>query len=113
MPKKGRIKVRSDTGKVFWSRVVTSGPVQEAFKQKIGTKVGSCIKANTEGRSHTKAEKIEILHQCLKSAGIQKGMEIGVFRANSYYRRKKAGRVGGGQSTRTGVPTVGQIPLGP
>ena len=97
MARVGRIKVRSDTGKVFWSRVVRNGPVQTAFAEKIGKPVGQCIRAATKDKSHTKGEKLEILKQCLEKAGVHKGMELGVFRQNSYYRRKKAGKVGGGQ----------------
>ena len=99
---KGKIKVRSDTGKVFFSRVVTDGPVQRAFSKKFGQPIGACVKAATEGKSHFKSEKLEILKGCMRSAGVgakgSEGNKLGVFVANSYNRRKDDNRIGGGQS---------------
>ena len=93
-----KIKVRSDTGKVFISRVVTSGPVQEAFRRTFSP-LGQCVKAATKGKSHTKAEKMKILKGCVDSSGVAKGMTLSGFSASpsGYYSRKRAGKVGGGQ----------------
>lgn len=93
----GKIKVTKN-GKLYFSRTVTDGPVQRAFANKIGNKVGSCVKAKTEGKSHTKGEKLDILKKCMSDNGIKKGMTLGVFRENSYYRRKERGEIGGGRT---------------
>ena len=97
----GRIKVRGATGKVFYSRVITDGPVQRAFAKKFGVPIGACVKAATEGKSHFRSEKLKILKGCMASAGVgakgSEGNKLGVFVPNSYYRRKDAGKIGGGQ----------------
>lgn len=83
--------------KVFLSRVVRHGAAQIQFASKIGHAVGSCVRSATEGKSHTKGEKLHILKGCLKSAGVQKGMTIGTIVPGSYYHRLREGKVGGGQ----------------
>ena len=105
-----RIKVRQsgkNQGKLYLSRVVTDGPVQRAFARKFGEPIGSCVKSMTEKKSHTKAEKLEILKGCMSRAGVGvKGSDankLGVFRSNSYNRRKDANLVGRGQA----IPETG------
>lgn len=49
----GKIKV-SKNGKLFFSHVVTSGRVQKAFGEQIGTPAGACV-----------------------ASGVRKGMGIG------------------------------------
>lgn len=94
-----KIKVRSDTGKVFISRVVKDGPVQEAFRRTFSP-LGQCVRGATLNKSHTKAEKAKILRGCLDSTGVKKGMTLSGFTASpgGYYSRKRAGKVGGGQA---------------
>lgn len=83
--------------KVFSSRVKRDGRAQLQFAEKIGHAVGSCVRTATEGKSHTKREKLKILKGCLKSAGVQKGMTLGTIVPGSYYHRLREGKVGGGQ----------------
>ena len=98
MANKMKIKVRSDTGKVYISRVVTDGPVQNAFRRTFSP-LGQCVRGATLNKSHTKAEKMKILKGCLDTTGVAKGMSLSGFTASpsGYYARKRAGKVGGGQ----------------
>ncbi len=90
-----RIKVRSDTGKVYISRVVTAGKAQEQFREKA-IKVGECVRAKTEGKSYTRDEQREILKACVREAGLR-GHVFGGPKPGSYAYRKARGLVGGGQ----------------
>lgn len=94
-----RLKVSGGKNrKVFVSRVVRHGAAQMQFAAKIGHAVGGCVRTATEGKSHTKGQKLDILKDCMKSAGVHSGMTIGTINPNSYYHRVREGKVGGGQA---------------
>ena len=59
---KRKLKVRSDTGKVFMSKVVTDGKAQTQFKAKA-VQVGACVRSKTEGKSYNRDEQIVILRE--------------------------------------------------
>jgi len=92
-----RLKTRSDTGKVFISRVVRRGKAQTQFAEKIGRPVGACVKLQTENKSFQRSDQVKIIKDCMSGAGVKSGMTIGTIDPNSYYHRLKEGRVGGGQ----------------
>jgi len=88
-------------GKMFVSRVVTGGPAQVQFTEKIGKGMGQCIQGKELGRSFTKGEKLRHIKQCMIETGVKKGMTIGTIDPQSYYHRLKEGKVGGGQPAPT------------
>lgn len=92
---KRKLKVRSDTGKVFMSKVVTDGKAQTQFKEKA-VQVGACVRSKTEGKSYNRSEQKVILSDCVESAGL-KGAVFGGPKAGSYADRLSKGLVGGGQ----------------
>ena len=99
MGKSMRLKVRSDTGKVFISRVVTDGKAQTQFGEKA-RQVGACVAAKTKGKSYNRGEQTTIMKGCVAEAGL-KGNVFGGPKTGSYADRKSKGLVGGGQPVAT------------
>ena len=93
--KKFVMKVRSDTGKVFMSRVVTDGKAQTQFGEKAEV-VGTCVANKTKGKSYNRSEQTEIFKGCVREAGL-KGHVFGGPKPGSYADRLAKGLVGGGQ----------------
>ena len=68
----GRIKV-STGGKLYFSRVITRGRVQMAFKRQIGDPVGACVaKAIPRGSHPGRAAVLAAIKGCAPRKGAVK-----------------------------------------
>jgi hypothetical protein len=65
-----RVLKVSKNGKVFLSRVVRNGPIQQWFKANIGDKAGACVsKLSLNKHGHTGAVQHAIAKYCTPSKG--------------------------------------------